>query len=182
MSCSAVCISTDYMLVKASISFFRAETEFLGLQTGLLGVKIGDHQIPVAADWPCLENISELRSSVELLQFFKKFIKYFVKMAASLTNLIRNRKEIQKWNNDYQRAIGNMKSSLTFSPIMIPTDRTRLRRCHVDASKWAVGDIVTEMDYWGRNRAIVYFSKRLGSAEENYSANNKERFGPVYFL
>lgn len=54
--------------------------------------------------------------------------------------------------------------------------------CHIDASAFAVGGTLTQRDSTGHDRAIAYFSKRLNPAEENYTANDRELLGLVYFL
>lgn len=46
----------------------------------------------------------------------------------------------------------------------------------------AVGGTLTQLDEEGHDRAVAYFSKRLNNAEENYSANDRELLGLLYFL
>lgn len=55
-------------------------------------------------------------------------------------------------------------------------------RCHIDASAVDVGGTLTQLDDQGSDRVVAYFSKRLNSAEENYTANNREILGLVYLL
>lgn len=46
----------------------------------------------------------------------------------------------------------------------------------------AVGGTLTQNDEKGRDRVIAYYSKRLNPAEENYTSNDRELPGLVYFL
>lgn len=46
--------------------------------------------------------------------------------------------------------------------------------CHVNALALAVGGTLTQLDSNGHDRVVAYFSKRLNSAEDNYSANDRE--------
>lgn len=65
---------------------------------------------------------------------------------------------------------------------MVAPDWSRPFRCHTDACQFAVGGSLTHYDGAGNERVISYFSKRLSPAEENYSANDRELLGLVYFL
>ena len=55
-------------------------------------------------------------------------------------------------------------------------------RCHVDACQIAVGGTLTQTDDEGQERVIAYFSKKLSDAEADYTANERELLGLVYFL
>lgn len=54
-------------------------------------------------------------------------------------------------------------------------------RCHIDASQLAAGVTLTQVTDAG-DHAFSYFSKRLSTAEEIYSANVRELLGLIYFL
>lgn len=54
--------------------------------------------------------------------------------------------------------------------------------CHVDSFRIAVGGTLTQIDADGKGYAMAYFSKRLNASEENYSGNDRELLGLVYFL
>lgn len=159
-----------------------ADTEFLGLEIGKEGVRVGDDGKKIVEEWPTPKTISDLRSFLGLLQFFRRFIRHFSRISAPLTNLTRKGSGINCWNQNCQTAFEELKKRLCTSPIMVPPDWTRRFRCHVDASQLAVGGTLTQLDDDGNDRAIAYFSKRLSPAEENYSANDRELLGLVYFL
>lgn len=157
-------------------------TEFLGLQIGGQGVSVGDDRKKIIRDWPVPGTMTDLRSFLGLLQFFRRFIRDFSKIAAPLTDLTRKNGGIHKWNQHCQVAFDELKKRLCSSPIMVPPDWSKPFRCHVDASQLAVGGTLTQKDSDGYDRAIAYFSKRLSNAEENYTANDRELLGLVYFL
>lgn len=46
----------------------------------------------------------------------------------------------------------------------------------------AVGGTLMKTDNEGHERVIAYYSKRLKPAEENYTSNDRELLGLVYFL
>lgn len=160
----------------------KTETEFLGLIVGRDGIKIGEERKRLIQEWPVPKNITELRSFLGLVQFFRRFVKDFSKIATPLTNLTRKHSHIGNWNEECEAAFNFLKESLTSSPIMAAPDWSRPFRCHTDACQFAVGGTLTQLDDAGREHAISYFSKRLSAAEENYTANDRELLGLVYFL
>ena len=56
-------------------SFLEEETEFLGLIVGRSGLKVNPEKASVIKAWPRPRTITELRSFIGLLQFFRRFIK-----------------------------------------------------------------------------------------------------------
>lgn len=158
------------------------DTEFLGLQIGGKGVRVGDERKRIVKDRPTPKSLTELRSFIGLLQFFRRFIRGFSCLAAPLTDLTRKSSEMHKWNHNHQIAFEHLKERLCTSPVMVPPNCTKAFRCHIDASQVAVGGTVTQQDDEGHERAIAFFSKRFSEAEENYTANDRELLGLVYFL
>lgn len=123
-----------------------------------------------------------MRGFIGLLQFFRRFIYYFAKISTALTNLTRKNSRINIWNKKCDLAFENLKEKLCSSPIMASPNWSKLFCCHVDASKIAVGVTLTQLDLLGHEIAIAYFSIRLSPTEENYSTNDRELLGLIYFL
>lgn len=167
---------------KSKCELMTSQTEFLELQLGVEGISIGDDRKKAIAEWPIPQNLTELRGFVGLLQFFRRFIRHFSHIAAPLTNLTRKGSGIRLWNDECTKAFNALKKTLCQAPVMQPPDWHKPFRCHVDASALAVGGTLTQLDTDGHDRAIAYFSKRLNPAEENYTSNDRELLGLVYFL
>lgn len=85
------------------------------------------------------------------------------------------------WDSKCDIAFSKLKEKLISAPIMQSPDWNLPFRCHVDASQLAVGGTLTQISENGEH-AISYFSKRLSPEEENYSANDRELLGLIYFL
>jgi len=117
-----------------------------------------------------------------LLQFFRRFIKDFSSLAVPLTNLTKKGYGIQKWDETCDKAFQSLKQAITTAPILVAPDWKKPFRGHVDASEFGVGGTLTQLDETGRDRVIAFFSKKLSPAEQNYTANDRELLGLVYFL
>lgn len=116
------------------------------------------------------------------MQFFRRFIKFFSGIAYPLTNITRKNSGIQNWDTSCDKAFQSLKERLISAPILISPNWEKKFNCHVDAMQTAVGGTLTQTDDKGRERVIAYYSKILNSAEENYTSNDRELLGLVYFL
>ena len=152
----------------------KKEINFLGLVVGKKSVKVDPKKVEVLKAWPKPKTLTEARCFIGLLQFFRRFIKYFSKLSAPLTNLTRKGEGIQKWDERCDESFESLKSSITSAPILIAQDWKNPFRGHIDASETAVGGTLTQLDADRRDRIIAFFSKKLILAEQNYTVNDRE--------
>lgn len=138
----------DYKLYvgRNKYELMQEETEFLGLIVGRNGVKIGEERKRVIKEWPLPQNITELRSFLGLVQFFRRFIRKFSRIAAPLTNLTRKHSTISQWDTECETAFETLKAALVTAPIIQSPDWSRPFMCHTDASQIAVGGNLTQMN------------------------------------
>ena len=162
--------------------FMKDEISFLGMIVGNGGIKVDGTKIQVLREWPKPKSLTEVRSFMGLLQFFRRFIKDFSKISAPLTNLTKKGEGIKKWSEQCDESFALLKEAITKAPILIAPDWKKAFRCHIDASTEAVGGTLTQLDVDGKDRVIAFFSKKLSKAEQNYSANDRELLGLIYFL
>ena len=162
--------------------FMKTEIKFLGLIVGRNGLEVNPAKVEVLKSWPKPKTLTEVRSFMGLLQFFRRFIKDFSKVSAPLTNLTKKGMGIRKWNKKCDESFQALKDKITSAPILIPPSWNKPFRGHIDASETAVGGTLTQLDNEGMDRVIAFFSRKLSPAEENYSANDRELLGLVYFL
>ena len=160
----------------------REEIEFLGMIVGRKGIRVDPDKIEVVRSWPRPRTLTELRSFIGLLQFFRRFIRDFSGIAAPLTNLTKKDVGIQKWSAHCTNAFEQLKIAITTAPVLVSPDWSKPFRCHIDASQRAVGGILTQIDENVVDRAIAYYSKKISNAEQDYTANERELLALVYFL
>ena len=160
----------------------KTEISFLGLVVGQNGLRVDPKKVKVLREWPKPKTLTDVRSFMGLLQFFRRFIKDFSKLASPLTNLTKKGQGIQKWDGKCDKAFEALKKSITTAPILVAPDWKKPFRGHIDASEFAVGGTLTQLDDSGNDRVIAFFSKKLSPAEQNYTANDRELLGLVYFL
>ena len=68
--------------------FFQTEVEYLGFNVGEYGVKPSLSKVQAVAEWPT-PSVKDVGSVLGLASFYRKFIRFFSEIAASLTDLTK---------------------------------------------------------------------------------------------
>ena len=162
--------------------FFQTEIDFLGFLVGRDGIRVNPEKVDVLKTWPKPKSLTELRSFLGLLQFFRRFIPKFSGIAAPLTDLTKKEKGIGHWDEICDEAFQKLKDAMIQAPILVAPDWRKAFRGHVDASQLAVGGTLTQLDENGKDRVIAFYSKKLSSTEADYTANDRELLALICFL
>lgn len=162
--------------------FMKSETEFLGLIVDREGIRVHPQKCEVIKNWPAPQSLTELRSFVGLVQFFRCFIPYFSLRTAPLTRMTQKGSGIHALDDAAAAEFRDLKSALVNAPVLVPSNWKKPFRVHIDASQTAVGSTLTQLDASDGERAIAYMSRRLTAAEQNYTANERELLGLVFAL
>ena len=99
-----------------------------------------------------------------------------------MTNLTKNGEGIHKWDIKRDEAFEFLKRAITSAPILVSPDWKKPFRGHIDASNTAVGETLTKLDEAGKDRVIAFYSKKLSSAERDYTTNDRELLRLIYLL
>lgn len=162
--------------------FMSTEMDFLGLIVGKDGLRVDPKKMDVIKNWPRPANITEVRSFLGLVQFFRRFIARFSEIAVPLTNLTKKNQSIGKWDSKCEQAFAELKHAVTSAPILRSPDWKKPFKGHIDASQLAVGGTLTQMDEDDLEHPVAFHSKKLSPAEANYSANDRELLALISFL
>ena len=85
------------------------------------------------------------------------------------------------WGTKQQQTFVEIKNSLS-SPLMVHYNPCTYLVVTTDASEYGVGTVVSHTMEDGTDRLIVCFSRKLSSAEKNYSQLDKEGLSIIYGL
>uniref|UniRef100_H3GDV1 Integrase catalytic domain-containing protein n=1 Tax=Phytophthora ramorum TaxID=164328 RepID=H3GDV1_PHYRM len=105
----------------------------------------------------------------------------YAEMARPLTNLLKKEAE-WSWNDEAQQAFEAIKSSLQSAPILALPDDDRPFSVVCDASDFAIGCALLQVDADGRERVVSFQSRQLKAAEKNYPVHDKELLAMKYAL
>ena len=67
-----------------------------------------------------------------------------------------------------QQSFDNMKKRFTEEPILMMPDQTKPFHIECDASKWASGAILTQLDINGDRHPCAFISQTFSPTEQNY--------------
>jgi len=120
------------------------------------------------------ENISELRSFLGSVGYYRKFINNFVMIAVPLYKLLwKNVPYI--WENTHQDSFNKLKEALISAPILRYPDFNKRFIIRTDVCKLGIGGILLQKDEKDGKEYPIHFNGRtLNKAELNYSITDLE--------
>ena len=69
--------------------FMKDNIDFLGLLIGKDGIRVNPKKVEILKTWPKPSSVTEIRSFLGLIQFFRRFIPDFSKIASPLTDFTK---------------------------------------------------------------------------------------------
>lgn len=162
----------DLYLKPKKCEFERLEVEYLGLiisenQTRMDLVKVKGIQ-----EWPTPKNASGVRQFRGFANFYQRFIQDFGKICKPLDRLTG--KAPWKWEEEEQGAFDELKRRFAEAPVLAMWTPDRPTRVEVDASGYAVGGVLSQLQDDDKWHPIAYLSEGMTEAERNYEIYDKE--------
>lgn len=158
--------------------FAMREIKYLGYIVGNGCLKTDPEKISAIADFPQPKTIRQLRRFLGLAGWYQRFIANFSEITAPLTDL-KGTADKFLWNDQAQSAFELLKEKLTSAPILSHPDFTRPFTIQCDASTTGVGSVLCQVDANGDEHPIAFMSKKLNSAQKNYSVTELECYAAV---
>jgi len=161
-------------------SLFQRRVSFLGHVLSGDGIEVQAEKVKAVRDWPVPKNISELRSYLGMVSYYRNFIPGFANIAAPLHKLLR-KSSMYEWGPEQLNAFCTLKEPLISAPILgMPTD-SGMFLLDSDASSVGLGAVISQMQN-GKEVVIVYASRSLSNAERNYDTTKRELLAVTYGL
>jgi hypothetical protein len=160
--------------------FDQTSIEFLGLIISHDSIRMDKAKVRAILDWPRPKNKRELQQFLGFVNFYRRFIRGFAKIAKALTRLTG--KEEWKWEVFQEEAFVGLKMRVGEEVVLaIPADEGQYR-VETDASDFAMGAVLSQQQADGKWRPIAFISKSLNPAERNYEVYDKELLAVMYAL
>ncbi|GMF51305.1 unnamed protein product [Phytophthora fragariaefolia] len=154
---------------------------FLGCFLGKDGVRADPEKVCAIAQWPVPISQKYLRKWLGLANYMPKYSANYAEMARPLTNLLK-KDIVWSWTAEAQQAFEAIKSSLQSAPISALSDEDQPFSVVSDASDFAIGCALLQVDAGGRGRVVAFQSRQLKEAEKNYPVHDKELLVIKYAL
>lgn len=159
---------------------FHTDTvSYLGFVISPKGIHMERSRIEAVEAWPIPRNVTEILSFLGFTNFYRRFIKGYSKIVAPLTNMTRGK---NKGNfllgRDEKAAFEQLKQKFLEAPVLAHFDPEAKLRIETDASNFAIGAILSQLqgDSW---HPVAYLSRKLNGPEQNYATPDAEMLAIV---
>nr|GEY40965.1 putative reverse transcriptase domain-containing protein [Tanacetum cinerariifolium] len=132
------------------------------------GLHVDPAKIETVKNWASPTTPTEVRQFLGLAGYHRRFIKYFLKIAKSLTELTQKNKKYF-WEEDQESAFQLLKQKLCEAPILALQKGNNDFVVQCDASHLGLGAVLMQ-----REKFIVYASRQLKPHEKNYITHDLE--------
>ena len=166
-------------LQPSKIHFGPKEVQYLGHVLSADGIRMGEDRIKAIIDLKTPTTIKELRSVLGTVNFVRKCIQNLAPTIGPLVALTRKSVENLQtlrnhWGPKQDAALIKVKELLTSAPVLHFPQYHKSFIIHVGASDCGVGAFLSQEEDNEELAIIAYFSKRLTSSQQHYSATPKE--------
>nr|GEY55536.1 putative reverse transcriptase domain-containing protein [Tanacetum cinerariifolium] len=167
----------DKLYVKFSMcDFWISIVQFLGHLIDIQGLHDDPAKIEAVKNWASSTTPTEIRQFLGLAGYYRRFIKYFLKIAKSSTELNqKNKKYI--WGEDQEIVFQLLKQKLCEAPILALPKGNNDFVVYFEASHQGLGAMLMQ-----REKVIAYASRQLKPNEENYTTHDLELGAVVFAL
>jgi RNase H-like domain found in reverse transcriptase/Reverse transcriptase (RNA-dependent DNA polymerase) len=171
----------DLFLKPKKCEFNKTTMEYLGLiiQEGKLSIDL--IKLSGIRDWPILTTVKQVRGFIGFANFYRWFIKKFSELILPLNNLLWKDMKFD-WNNQCQEAFETLKGRFLQEPVLMMPDYSKPFQIESDASKYASGAVLTQMDINGDRHPVAFLSKTFTDMERRYKIYDRELLGIVWAL
>src|SRR5260370_23444708 len=133
------------------------------------------------ADWPLPETVTQVKSFLGFCNYYQRFIAHYAELCVPLNDLTR--KTIPwNWTLKHQEACEKLKAAFLAYPVVLIPDYTKPFIIEADASLFATGAVLLQVDTNGEEHPCGYLSKSLNSAEWNYQVYDRELYTIIQAL
>ena len=160
--------------VKSEKSLFHfKKVHFLGFIVTSEGLWMNPEKIRSVIEWPVLKNVKEVQFFLEFMNFYRKFIEKYSKIASPLTELTRKDQKFE-WSLKAQKAFDELKKRFTSQSILVSFNPEKPITLKMNASDRAIEACISQPDNKGCLQPVAFYSRKFLSAEMSYEIHDKE--------
>jgi len=158
---------------------FREEIEYLGHKVSGDGVRPGTDNVAAIKALSPPATYTEVRSFLGMVGHYRRFVKDFAKIAGPLNSLLTGenadkKKEAVELSEPALRAFHALKERITTEPVLVFADCEKPFLLETDASKEALGAVLSQKQADGKYHPVAYASRTTNGAEKGYHSSKLE--------
>ncbi|GJV10696.1 putative reverse transcriptase domain-containing protein [Tanacetum coccineum] len=150
------------------------EVQFLGHVINRDSIHVDPSKMEAVKNWKAPRTPSKVCSFLGLVEYYRRFIKNFSKIAKPLTILTQKSKTYD-WGEEQENAFQTLKGKLGDAPVLALPDGPEDFMVYCDTSGLRLGCVLMQ-----RGKVIAYASRQLKIHEKNYTTHDLE-LGVVVF-
>lgn len=158
--------------------FLRKEVLYLGHTITSEGLKPNTDKIDAVLNYPLPETVTQIKSFLGLVGYYRKFIKDFAKITRPLTACLKKGRKIVL-DDEYRNSFETCKKLLTNAPLLQFPDFKKPFILTTDASNFAIGAVLSQGPL-GSDKPVAYASRTLSDTEGRYSTIEKELLAVIW--
>uniref|UniRef100_A0A803KB09 Gypsy retrotransposon integrase-like protein 1 n=1 Tax=Xenopus tropicalis TaxID=8364 RepID=A0A803KB09_XENTR len=159
---------------KDKIQYLVKEVKYMGHIISSDGVKPDDSKISAILNMPPPQDKKGLMRFLGMTRYLAQYIPKEASLTAPLRMLLK-KDILWQWGPEQDKALNLLKSSLTQAPVLSYFDPAKQLEIQADASKDGLGACLMQ-----ERKPIVYVSRALSRAEQNYAQIEKELLAIVF--
>src|SRR5271155_23155 len=153
--------------------FEKSRIDYLGLIISAGQVEMDPTKVRGVADWPKPKTVKEVQSFLGFINFYRRFIHDFARVARPLHELTR-KTVVWNWTSKEQAAFEELKGLVMSTPILVFPREDKPFLLEADASDFATGAVLSQEGSDGKLHPVGYMSQSLSAVERNYEIHDKE--------
>ena len=168
--------------IKANLKkcrFLAKSVKYLGHLIDAEGKHTLTDKLDAVKDAPVPRNVTELRSFLGLLNYYRMFLPDIATVLHPLNELLQAKRQ-WKWTSECQSAFQKAKDLLTSSSVLAHYDTNLPIRLAADASAYGIGAVLSHVLPTGEEKPVAFVSRTLSSSEKNYAQIEKEALAIVF--
>ena len=155
-------LKKEQLYVKLSkCDFGKTSLVYLGHIVSNGQLKIDPSKVEVIVNWPKPTNVTEVRSFLGAVQYWRRFIANFSVIASPLHTLTSIKQTFQ-WGGKQQKAFEALKEKISTAPVLALPDLQQPFEIETDASGYAMGAVLLQ-----QKKPICYHSEKFSQAVIN---------------
>ena len=143
------------------------------------GIATNPKKIETILSWPRPKTVTVVRSFTGFTNYYRKYIKDYVKIArplyelTSLENAKKKRQNVE-WTDRCQPSFEQLKQCCSQYPVLAYANYKNLFILHTDVSTTGFGAVLSQKQPDGAEQVVTYASHALNQAERNYDTHKLE--------
>jgi len=163
--------------------FAKSKVKFIGHMVGSGEIAVVESKVDAIKNIPEPRTKKLLRSFLAMCSYYRSFLPSFSDVAYPLTELTKGGKVgLINFTEQERTAFYALKDKLCSSEVLGTPRYDRPFQIQCDASDYAVGCCLSQLDDEGRERPLAFASVKFTEVQRRWSVLEKESYAVVYAL